>query len=182
MSLAISGIAQGLTQAAQTVASGISSAASSVAAGASAAASSASQSVQGGHHHHHHGGGGGGQMFQKIQQSVLSALQAQSQSTTNSASTDQTVESAIGQVIQGQFSATSPSTSSSTSTAQSPDTDVDSGSVQSFFQQLQQYGVTPEQFRKDFLSAMQQSGQGGQPGANGQTTPVPLGLLVNLLA
>jgi hypothetical protein len=170
MSFAISGIAQGLTQAAQSVAAGVTSAASTVAAGANAAASTTTQAVHGGGHHHH---GGGGHLFQKIQQSVLSALQAQSQSTSN-VSADQTVQSAIGQVLQARFS-----NANQTTDAESPDEDVDSNSVQQFFQKLQSYGVTPEQFRKDFLGAMQQSGQSG---SNGQTTPVPLGLLVNLLA
>jgi len=173
MSIAISGIAQGLTQAAQTIAAGANSAASTVAAGANAAASTASQAVQGGGHHHHHHGGGG-QLFQKIQQSVLSALQSQSQSTSN-VSADDTVQSAIGQVLQSRFSS-----ANATPDSESTDSDVDSTSVQQFFQKLQSYGVTPEQFRKDFVNAMQQ--QGGQSGGNSQTTPVPLGLIVNLLA
>jgi hypothetical protein len=147
-----------------------------VAAGANAAASAATQAVQGGHHHH---GGGGGKLFQQIQQSVLSALQAQSQ-TPGNVSANQTVQSAIGQILQSRFSSTPGSSPSSTNTPEDPgDSDVDSGSVQQFFQQLQTYGVTPEQFRQDFMNAMQSSGTAG-PG--GQTAAIPTGLLVNLLA
>jgi parvulin-like peptidyl-prolyl isomerase len=183
MSIALSGIASGLTQAAQNIASGVSSAASTVAAGANAAAANVTQSVHGGHHHHHGGGGGGGgQLFQKIQQSVLSALQAQSQNQTpGSVSANQTVQSAIGQVLQARFSSANGPTATTPpqESDENGDTDVDSTSVQQFFQQLQSYGVTPEQFRQDFRSAMQQTGQSSNPS---QITAIPLGLLVNLLA
>jgi hypothetical protein len=172
MSISLSGISQGLAQSAQTMSNGIASAASIVAAGANAAGSTGTQAVHGGGHHH-----GGGKLFQQIQQSVLSALQSQSQ-TPSTVSSNQTVQSAIGQVLQGRFSSANGATSE-TANSEPGDTDVDSNSVQQFFQKLQGYGVSPEQFRGDFLNAMQQ--QGGQAGAGGQTA-VPLGLLVNLLA
>jgi len=171
--ISLSGITQGLAQTAQTV---LSNAGSALTAGANAAASAATQAVQGGHHHH---GGGGGKLFQKIQQSVLTALQAQSQ-TPGNVSANQTVQSAIGQILQARFNSVSGGNASSSPTTEEPgDTDVDSGSVQQFFQQMQSYGITPEQFRQDFLNAMQQSGQNA---SNGQATAIPTGLLVNLLA
>jgi len=176
MSIAIAGISQGIMQAAQSVAGAASSTASTATQDANSAASTVAQSVHGSHHHRH-GGGGAGHLFQKIEHSVLSALQSQSQNPT-AQSENQTVQSAIAQVLKARFSNTAGSASTS---SQPPDnTDVDHVSVQQFFSQLQSYGITPEQFRQDFLSAMQQ--QSGQNSTNNQTTPVPLGFLVNLLA
>jgi hypothetical protein len=167
----------GISGLVQTAGSALANAGSAVTTGANAVASAATQAVQGGHHHH---GGGGGKLFQKIQQSVLTALQSQTQ-TPGNVSANQTVQSAIGQILQARFnSAAGGAASSTASTNEEPgDTDVDSTSVQQFFQQLQSYGVTPEQFRQDFLSAMQQS---GQTASNGQAAAIPTGLLVNLLA
>jgi hypothetical protein len=169
----------GISGLVQTAGSALANAGSAVTSGADAVASAATQAVQGGHHHHG-GGGGGGKLFQKIQQSVLTALQSQAQ-TPGNVSANQTVQSAIGQILQARFnSAAGGAASSTASTDEEPgDTDVDSTSVQQFFQQLQSYGVTPEQFRQDFLSAMQQS---GQTASNGQAAAIPTGLLVNLLA
>jgi len=165
----------GISGLVQTAGTALGNAGSAVTTGANAVASAATQAVQGGHHHH---GGGGGKLFQKIQQSVLSALQAQTQ-TPGNVSANQTVQSAIGQILQARFNSAAGSNASSSTTEEPGDTDVDSTSVQQFFQQLQSYGITPEQFRQDFLGAMQQS---GQTASNGQAAAIPTGLLVNLLA
>jgi hypothetical protein len=126
----------------------------------SALAPTASQPAQGAHRHHHHHGGGGGADLDKLQSAVTSALQS-AQSSDSSSDPNQVIEDAIARVFQNDNSAAPNSTASpSADSDKSPTTP--SSSNASFLQTLQSYGVDPNQFRSDFLSAVQQA-QAGQP-------------------
>ena len=128
--------------------------------------------------HHGHGHGGKGALFQKVASAVTDALQA-AQSDGNSDGTDQIIQNAISQVLGGtNGSTTDPSTTApaadpTASGAASAQADGNSGSpAASFFQTLQGFGVTPEQFRKDFLAAVQGSkGTQANPQALAQAFP-----------
>jgi hypothetical protein len=132
----------------------------------SATDASAAQQVQGGRHHHH--GGGGGAFFSKIQSAVSNALQqAQSGDATDP---NQAIQNAIESVLKGGGDPTNgASTDGSTSLTDPSATDPSATTAASsdpqqsqsaFFQTLQQFGVDPQQFHQDFLSALQNAQNG----------------------
>jgi len=139
--------------------------------GPTAPATPAATPQVGGHHRRH--GGGGGKPVQQIQDAVTSALQA-AKATGGTSNPDKVIEDAIAKVFK-QTSAISSASSTSSSTGQAagsdPDsdgdtdaagaTDTDTASQQAFFQTLQSLGVSPQQFRSDFLGAIQDAQQTG---------------------
>jgi hypothetical protein len=145
----------------------------------------ASQSIPGEHHHRGHHGG----LFQQVAAAVTSALQAgQSGSSTNA---DTTIKNAIAKIL-GQLASAGSKTGSLTPAANDPDGDGDTdvpgqpendatAAVTSFLQTLQSAGVTPQQFRQDFLAALQ-SIAGAQNDPTSQAQVLPPGSLVNQVA
>jgi hypothetical protein len=166
---AISGVGQGLAQFFQSISSSSqcqpTSASTSASAADSTAAADSSQQVHGSGHHHHGGGGeGGGAFFQKIQQAVTNALQSAATSGT-SADPNTTIEDAIAQIFQN--NPTSPSSSTATDESDSDGattSETDASNPQSFIQTLQSYGVDPQQFHQDFMTAIKNA-------MNGQVDP-----------
>lgn len=166
----IGGSAQGLYQFLQSLSS-TSSASSPTAASSSSSSTDATQTLgqalQGAAGHHRHHGGGGGFMKQ-IQDAVGSALQS-AQSSGSTTDPNQIVEDAIAKVLQNNPSSTPASAQAGG--ANDPDGDGDgssaasggasSASGQTFDQLLQSFGVSAQQFRQDFLSAVKDA-QGGQ--------------------
>ena len=140
------------------------------------------QGVQGAHHHHHHGGGGqgGNGLFQQIQSAVTSALQS-NQPGSSSSDPNQVITQAIAQVLQGGTNPTS-GTAAAGGTAPAAGAVNGAGSggnnSQAFFQSLQALGVTPEQFRSDFLAALKQV-QSGQTNSNSAVASPLTGLAVD---
>jgi len=111
---------------------------------------------------HHHGA-----LFQKIQQSVLSALE--SAGTSGSSDPNSIIQSAILNAINGGTG----SDSDGDSDGSSPTTGADSpDSPTAFFQALQQYGISQDQFAQDLKAAFQQAN-------GGQNSQDLTGLLVN---
>jgi murein L,D-transpeptidase YcbB/YkuD len=92
-------------------------------------------------------------LFQKIQQSVLSALQSADSSNSN-ADPNQIIQQAIAGVFQQSNSNGISSPQSSSNNAESP---------QTFFETLQQYGISPQDFRNDYASALKSSQNGLSP-------------------
>jgi hypothetical protein len=130
-----------------------------------------SQAVHGKHHGHHHGGGGGGGgMFQQVASAVTSALQAaQTQTSGGATDVNQVITQAITQALQQNGSSTSnPSTSGSLNS---------SSNIQNFYQTLQSAGVTPDQFRTDFMAALK-----AVMGDQASTSSAASGNLVNTTA
>jgi hypothetical protein len=167
----------------------------------STTATTGTQGVQGsGHHHHHHHGGessqaGGadssqnGGIFGQIQSAVLSALQTSAQNSPaggTPSDVDQTVQTAIENVLTGKgiSEPAGSNASGETNAAGQPDSDGTGGGT-SFIQTLEQYGVSPEQFRKDFMSAIQnlygsgQSATGGSTASNLTAMAIPPGSLLD---
>jgi hypothetical protein len=169
----------------------------------STSATTAADILQGAGHHHHHRHGGGssetsgaggssqsGGIFGQIQSAVLNALQsAQASSQNGGAPTDPdlAVQTAIASVLTGKGISNAPGTD--------PDGDGDTDapgqtdsdgqtSGKNFIQTLEQYGITPERFRQDFLTAIKNL-YGGQEGAAGSTASnltaqsIPPGSLVD---
>jgi len=106
-------------------------------------------------------------LFQSIQQSVTSALS--SAQGNSAADANQVVQQAISQAIQ------QSGTGSTSSTGNDGGTD----STQSFFDTLQSYGISPQQFQSSFLSAVQQAQQGGGIDTSSVFSGFPTGLSVN---
>lgn len=127
------------------------------------------QQTQGGHHHH------GGGMFKKIEDAVTSALQ----SAGSSSDPNKVVQDAIAKVLNGQNSSTSSTSNGSTaanaSTSSSQETETPQ-TTQQFLSTLQAYGITPEEFGSDLMTAMQNA----QGGAN--LSSFPPGLFVDTTA
>jgi len=128
--------------------------------------------------------GAHGDLFQQIQQAVTSALQSiQSGSSSNP---NQIIEQAIAQALQGTNGA---SGATGASTDSDGDNDNSGGGAasslsgaQSFFQTLQENGIDPQQFRSDFLSAIQQAQQGNPNSTTTAFSSFPLGLSVDAAA
>jgi len=122
-------------------------------------ASNADQTVQGTQHHHHGHGG----MFKKLQAAVASALQAAQSDT--SADPNKVIQDAIEKFFKDNNitpptpGAARPDDGDRTRpTGQAATTD--DPTRQAFMQMLQTYGVDAQQFRKDFLAAIQDAQQG----------------------
>ncbi len=123
-------------------------------------------------HHHHHGGGGGGggQFFSKIQSAVTTALQSLQAGGAGSDpnQANQAIQNAIESVIKGQNGTSPDGTTSATTDGSSTDptgstssTPVDPQTAkQAFDNTLQSYGVDPQQFHQDLLSAFQNAQNG----------------------
>ncbi|HZZ43325.1 MAG TPA: hypothetical protein VFE58_10335 [Tepidisphaeraceae bacterium] len=156
------------------------SAASAIGATTGTTSSSAIQGAGG--HHGHHGGGGG--MFKKLESAVTDALQsAQSDGSTDDP--NQTIEDAITKVLNGSTSSTSSSTDPSATTdptTTSTSSTDDAASRQDFFNTLQQYGIDPQQFKSDLMSAMQQAKNGGQADPSAAFKSFPPGVAVDVAA
>jgi hypothetical protein len=161
----VGGGAQGIYQFIQSLTGASPSAATGAASGTSSsaiqtiaqAAQSIGQAMQGGGHHHHHGGA-----LKQIQDSVTNALQS-AQSNGSTANPNKIVEDAISQVLGNNNAAVSP-----TGTDADGDGDGSGGSTptsaaaktQAFFQTLQSFGVSPQQFKQDLLSAVKDAQNG----------------------
>jgi hypothetical protein len=151
--------------------------------------SSASQAIAGaGHHGHGHHGG----LFQKIAASVTSALQ--SAQAGGSSKIDKTIQDAIAKILTQAKPSTNGVTASGTQATPSADPDSDGdidtpgqsdsdvgSAISSFLQTLQNAGVSPQQFRQDFLAALQNV-NGGQSDPTGSAQLLPPGSLLNTLA
>jgi hypothetical protein len=161
----LSSVGQSLAQYLQSLSTNSQSQSIATAAADSATAASSGQQVEGAAHHHHGHGHGGD--FQKLEQAVTTALQMASASG-STADPNQTIADAIAQVFGNNNSAATPgSTTTTTPAATTGDGDTDAAgqteggeAQQSFFQTLQAFGVTPQQFQQDLLSAIQNA-QGG---------------------
>jgi hypothetical protein len=140
--------------------------------------SAAPQQAQQAHHHHHHGGG---QFFAKIQAAVTTALQ--SAQSNGASDPNQIVQNAIESVLKGNSdgSADESGEQSIAPTDASASGTVDPHAArEAFFQTLQSYGVDPQQFHQDFLTAIQDAHNGNAdpstafksfpPGLNVDTT------------
>lgn len=153
-----------------------------------AAASNSSQSVSGqitgagGGHHHHHGGGGA---MKQLQDAVTNALQT-AQSSGSSADPNKIIEDAIAKLLQNDNGATTGTTQGA---AADPDGDGDGSagatgapgtSAQSFQQLLQSFGVSPQQFHQDLLSAVKDA-QGGQINPLTALQSFPVGSMVDMV-
>ncbi len=118
------------------------------------------EGVQGGHHRHHRDGAGS--LFQQIQSAVAAALQAnQPGQSGGSSDPNQVIQQAIIQALDGAPGQTAAGqTAGGNGSATTPVAGAQTGQ-QNFVQLLQSYGVTPEQFRQDFLLALKtlQNGQ-----------------------
>lgn len=120
---------------------------SSVAQTISQAAQGIGQALQNaGGHHHHHGA------LKQIQDAVTNALQSAQASGSNS-DPNTIVEDAIAQVLGNNNAAVSSTSGSNESTSPTINT-------QNFYQTLQSYGVTPQQFQQDLLSAVKDAQTG----------------------
>jgi hypothetical protein len=128
-------------------------------------ASNTDQAVQGTHHHHH----GHGAMFKKLEAAVTSALQAAQSNT--SADPNKVIQDAIEKFFKdnnitprtppadGQPGSAPPGSDNRTGAA-SQSAAADDSARQTFMQMLQTLGVDAQQFRKDFLAAIQDAQQG----------------------
>jgi hypothetical protein len=163
-SISAAGIGQSVMQYIQQLASNAQSATTSAATTSSTttpsstAASIATGTPAAGHKHHHHHGGSTD--LEKIQDAVTNALQS-AQAGGSSANPNAVIKTAIEQILAGTNNVTPPTTSTTTATPGT--TTTPSTTTQSTFAQtLQSYGVDPQQFRNDFLAALQDA-QNGQP-------------------
>jgi hypothetical protein len=114
---------------------------------------------------HKHGGG----MLKKIEQAVTSALQSSSPS----ADPNQVVQDAIANALK---QGANPQSTSVTDT----DGDNDAAAQQTFLQTLKSFGITPERFRNDLATAIQNSQKGGTSGSS--VSAFPPGLFLDTAA
>lgn len=156
-----------------TTGTGATSAAQSIAQAAQSVgqvAQSISQAFHG--HHHHHGA------LKQIQDAVTTALQSAQSSGSNS-DPNKVVEDAIAQVLGNNNSAVSAiggdgdgdNDASGTSTSPAINT-------QNFFQTLQSFGVSPQQFQQDLLSAVKDA-QNGTVNPSTAFQSFPTGSILN---
>jgi hypothetical protein len=155
---------------------------------AGAGASQSSGQVQGAHHHHHHGGQGG--ESSKIASAVTDALQS-AQASGNTYDPNKLIEGAIAKVFQDKGATPSSATGGQKASGSDPDGDGDIHSAgkagdgnpaqQAFFQTLQSFGVDPQQFHADFLSAVKDA-QGGQVDPSTVLKNLPPGSQVDTFA
>jgi hypothetical protein len=153
-----------------TTAAGSTSAVQSIA----QAAQSIGQALQGGHHHRHGGA------LKQIQDAVTNALQS-AQSSGSTSDPNKIVEDAISQVLGNNNAAVSSAAG---------DTDGDSDAsgassspainTQTFFQKLQAFGVTPQQFQQDLLSAVKDA-QSGTVNTSTAFQSFPVGSTLNVV-
>jgi len=152
----ISGIGQMALNALEGIAAPVEAALGLQPPGQSQTTSSTPAPTQGGHHG----------LMSKIESAVIQALQSSPASSTSNP--NQVIQNAISQVLDG--------TNSTQST-----TNTDDDSLQStFLQTLQQYGVDPQQFRQDLLTAMQNSAGGTMTPGNASQY-FPAGSLLNTM-
>jgi len=109
--------------------------------------------------------------FQSLQQSVAGALTSVQGNT--SADPNQVIEQAITNALK-QAGGSSSSDSDSDS-----DSNTSTSAGQSLSDTLQSYGISPQQFQTDFLSAVQQSQQGQTVDPSTVFSGFPTGLSVN---
>jgi hypothetical protein len=117
------------------------------------------------------------ELFQKVQQAVTSALT--SIQGNSSANPNQVIQQAILQVI-AQTSTSSNAATGATSPSDPEDSETDP--TQSFFSSLKDYGIDPQQFQSDFLSALTQAQQTGQASAATAFNSFPTGLSLDATA
>jgi hypothetical protein len=150
-----------------------------------AAASNPPQSVSGqitgagGGHHHHHAGGGA---MKQIQDAVTNALQT-AQSSGSSSDPNKIIEDAIAKVLQNNNAASTGAMQGSTGDADGDgggSTGASATQGQSFQQLLQSFGVSPQQFHQDFLSAVKDA-QGGQMNPLTALQSFPVGSMVDVI-
>jgi hypothetical protein len=194
-SLSVNGLGQGLGSLFRgPSAAGSASPAKSTSAASSTLFSSTSTSATGatpqvGGHHRHHGGHGGGK-FQQIQDAVTSALQA-AQSSGSTSNPDKVIEDAITKVFK---QTSSISSTSSTSPSPQPPADSDgdtdaagatksdnTASQQAFFKSLQSLGVSPQQFKNDFMAAIQDAQQTGNVDVSAALKSLPKGTTLDAI-
>lgn len=151
----------GATSAAQSIAQ--------VAQSVGQAAQSIGQAVHG--HHHHQGGA-----LKEIQDAVTTALQS-AQSSGSNADPNKIIESAIAQVLSGGSGAASGTDSDGDNDASATAPTIN---TQNFFQKLQAFGVTPQQFQQDLLSAVKDA-QNGTVNSSTAFQSFPLGSALNVV-
>jgi hypothetical protein len=118
------------------------------------AAQSIGQALQGGHHHHHGGA------LKQIQNAVTSALQS-AQSNGSTSNPNKIVEDAISQVLGNNNAAVSPTGTDADGDGPGASMPTSAASrTQAFFQTLQSFGVSPQQFQQDLLSAVKDAQNG----------------------
>jgi hypothetical protein len=174
-SVNLAGASQGLYQFLQNVSSDISNATSPAnSSNTFNPAQALSQQLSGTHHHRHHGNG----FMQEIQQAVTKALG----SSQNNGSTDpnQVVQNAIASVLNGNSSGAESDGDNDGSGATDASGSPRPISSSTFLSTLQSYGISPTQFRQDFLAALQNV-QGSQANPTATLQNVPPGLTVDTL-
>jgi hypothetical protein len=128
------------------------------------------------------------ELFHQVQKAVTSTLQ--SAQANNSANANQLIEQAITNLIQNTLSqSTSPASTDSDGDSQNTGTSTTGSSAASstnsqsaFFQALESNGVNPQQFRSDFLAAIQQAQQTGTANPSTVFSAFPPGLSVDTAA
>ena len=133
-----------------------------------------------GGHHHHHGGGGA---FKQIQDAVTTALQSSQKGGDSSADPNKIIEDAIAKILQNNTSASGGAPQGAGNANGDADGSAGSASAvngQSFQQLLQSFGVSPQQFRQDFLSAVKDA-QGGQMNPATALQSFPVGSTLDLV-
>jgi hypothetical protein len=181
---------QGLSGGAAASSTGASSPSSSSTASSNDPLQALGQALKGaGGHRHRHGGGGGGSAMKQIQDAVSTALQS-AQSTNTSGDPNKIVEDAIAKVLQNDPSSPTAAQQGAT-TAADADGDRDGSTTssstpattgQTFNQLLQSFGISPDQFRQDFLSAVKDAQNGAANPAATAFQSVPLGSTLDTLA
>jgi len=154
----------------------------------------ASQAIQGGRRHHHgHADAGKSEFFQQLQTAVSGALQSAQQGGTDP---NKVIEDAISQIFKNNANATSPSSAKANQPASVNDSDGDgdgspaeaggpagktqNSALQSFFNTLQSYGIDPQQFHQDFLTAAT-SAQNGASNTSTAFQSIPPGTLIDTI-
>ena len=106
--------------------------------------------------HHRHGQGG----LKQMQNAVLNALQT-AKASGGTTDPNQAIESALAKIFKSSIAAPSGDTTGTTDPTGASQTSA----PQSFESILQSFGVTPEQFQNDFMSAIKEA-QAGQVNLN----------------
>lgn len=133
--------------------------------------SGADQAVQGAQHHHHRGHGHGA-LFEKLGEAILSALQSAQSNGSSEVDPNQVIEDTITKFLQDN-NITLPGRGAGVP-PRAPDADREGDTnaggqaqtarnpqVRAFFEALRTFGVDPQQFRKDFMTAIKNA-RGGE--------------------
>jgi hypothetical protein len=151
----------------------------STAASATSNASSGSTTGVSGHHHHHHGGG-----FAKLADAITSALQAASNGSGGSVTTDanQTITQALAKIFKnGSLGSPGDADGDNDGSPGADAADSTKGLPASFAQTLKSFGVTPQQFQADLAAALKTAEQSGTFDPSSVLKNFPTGSIVDAL-